>query len=111
MAKKNTMSTLAAGAVARVKGQAGFTGAWGTREHLACMRYMALDALSSATKDKRLGQPVDAQKPDGAKWTIEGLVDAQLKSAYNADPELGYASNFEKLLQACGEVKTAGEYE
>ena len=117
------MSALAAGAVARVKESASYTGKWGTNEHLACLRYMVIDAIAQATDGKELpnraGRPAldKAGKPlvdkDGKPVvvTLAKAVNAILKAAFDADPELGYASNFDKLLKKMGEIPEGNEYE
>lgn len=110
MAEKKSMSTRAAKAVAFIKSQSQFTGKWGTSEHLALLRRMAVDAILESAKDARLGKPMDEKQPSGPKWDTAAIVNADLREAFRADPELGYASNFEKLLVKCGELATAGEY-
>ena len=94
--EKSTMHLATAKAVARVKEQTAFAGKWGTREHLACLRYLACDAF-------------EASKGDLAKFNLA------LVEVFKADPELGYASNTQKLLVKCGEIeaetKSGGGYE
>lgn len=102
MAEKKSMSTLAAKAVARVKGQSAFAGNWGVSEHLSCLRYMTCDAIA------------DAERKPEVKSGKEKLVDAVsavLKAAFAEDKELAYASNFEKLLKKAGELSESQAYE
>ena len=102
MAEKKSMSGLAAKAVARVKGQRAALSEWGVAEHMACLRYMTLDAIAEAER-----------KPD-VKVGKEKLIDAvsaSLKAAFAEDKELAYASNFEKLLRKCGELESSEAYE
>jgi hypothetical protein len=94
--EKKTMTVLAAKAVARVKGNPAFPGSWGVGEHLAALRFMAVDALADA-----------ANKPEvkAGKEKIGDAFNGILKTAFAADPELAYASNFQKLLVKTGELK------
>jgi hypothetical protein len=110
MAEKKSMSTRAAKAVAMVKSQPQFQGKWGVSEHLACLRHMSVDSVREMSKDARLGKPMDDKKPDGPKWGIAELVNEDLRATFRADPELGYASNFEKLLVKCGDLQKADDY-
>ena len=103
MAEKKSMSTLAAKAVALLKEQG--ASKWGTGEHLACLRYMTSDAYAQAVKATE--KEPDLQKRLAA---IGESVNAQLKAAFKEDPELGYASNFQKLLEKAGEIKVQTEY-
>jgi hypothetical protein len=113
--EKKTMSTLAAQAVARVKGQSTFTGAWGAEEHIALFRYMAVDAATSLVKTpvfKGKGQDGKAVTlkvvfaPTAAKGeiTLPDALNATLRAAFSQDPELAYASSFQKLLAKMGEI-------
>ena len=96
--KKAIASTLAAGAVARVKEQGATS--WGVDEHLAFLRYMAVDAYKSAAS-------MSAKNP---AVKVEDNFNTLLKDAYAKDPEIAYASNFQKLLVKAGELKAGGGY-
>lgn len=115
MPEKKTMSLAAAAAVAWVKDQPSYAGAWGVGEHLALTRRMAIDALEPA--QKMVGQPVMRDgKPlvkDGKPVVhdLKSALNTVLKAAHAADPELAYASNFQKLLVKCGEIQAGSEYE
>ena len=100
--EKKTMSGLAAKAVARVKGQPGFAGSWGVAEHLACLRYITMDAMADAANNPEV---------KAGKLKLPDAVNAALKLAFSADPELAYASNFAKLLVKTGELTEASQYE
>lgn len=124
MAEKKSMSTLATKGVAFVTEQPNFAGRWGTGEHLALMRCMTRDALSQACKDAGIEMPVTKLpqttvdgKPkldkDGKPMvhTLATLVNKYLSDAHRADPELGYASNMDKLLKKMGVIKSETDYE
>ena len=96
--KKAVASTLIAGAVAKVLQQGAVK--WGVGEHLALVRYCAMDAITQAEKD-----PASKGKPLGE------IVGARLKAEFGKDPEIAYASNFQKLLEKSGDLKASGEYE
>ena len=96
--KKSLASTLLAGAVARVKEQGATT--WGAGEHLAFLRYAALDAYKSAQSM--------ASKQPGTK--VEDHMAKLLKDAFSGDPEVAYASNLQKLLVKSGDIKAGGDY-
>jgi len=93
MAEKNSISTAAAKAVAKVKEGKAFEGKWGVGEHLACIRYLVMDAMAEAKLDAE-----DVK-----------TVNEKLKEAFKANPELAYASNFQKLLISHGEIKAAAK--
>lgn len=104
-----TLSVSAAKAVARVKEQPSFVKAqkWGVGEHFACIRYMVRDAIAQAEKDinaAAVAAKTPAEKEAAEKLTLEDAVNNILRAAFNANPELAYASNFQKLLIALGEV-------
>jgi len=105
MPDKKSIGTLAAKSVARVKEQSRFNGKWGVAEHLACLRYMALDALAQETGRKA--------KDGETLAPVQDRFNAVLQEAFKCDPELAYASNFQKLLIKAGELEaakqTAGE--
>lgn len=108
----------AAKAVARVKEQTSFTGRWGGSEHLALLRYMCLDAIVEASNGKvgtplldKAGKPIIDKDGKPRVHTVVSLVNIALKQAFDADPELSYASNFDKLLKKCGEIPEGNEYE
>ena len=117
MAEKKSMHLVTAKAVAWVKMQASFAGKWGVGEHLALHRRLTLEVLPDATK--MVGTPrVKAGKPmlgpDGktpVAYTLESAVNEKLREVHAADPELGYASNFDKLLKKCGEIMESTDYE
>lgn len=111
MAEKNAInSALITAAVAKVKEQKTFTGAWGVGEHLACMRYVAVDAINSASGeiDAWKKKPENAGKPEPkvGEW-----VNGKLKAAFASDPEFAYASNFQKLLIKAKEIQAGSSYE
>lgn len=120
MSEKKTMHLVTAKGVAWVKGQPSFAGKWGVGEHLALHRRITLDVLPDATK--LVGQPRKGkdgkplvnlvngeQKP--VLYTLEVALNEKLREVHAADPELGYASNFDKLLKKCGEIAESSEYE
>lgn len=115
MADKKTIgSVLASNAVARVKEQGSFAGAWGVDEHLACLRYMVVDAIKQAPGmlEKSIASAKSPEeKAQLAKLTLADQVNIELRKAFSSDPELAYASNFQKLLIKAGELKSSGGYE
>lgn len=107
--KKSIASSLVAGAVAKVMEQGAKD--WVKREHLAMIRYLAMDAVRQC-KTVREAMVKAAVTPE-AKAQVEKLTDADLvgqalRKAFESDDEIAYASEFKKLLVASGELATAG---
>lgn len=107
--KKVINSALLAKAVAKVKEGKSFMGKWGVGEHLACMRYAAVDALADAESTMKVHNAKPENKDKQIKFA--DAYNAVLKQAFASDPEFAYASNFQKLLVASGEIKETSEYD
>lgn len=117
MAEKKSMHLVTAKAVAWVKQQSSFSQRWGVGEHLALHRRLTLEVLPDAAKlvgtpimDKKDGKPV---LKDGKPQVMDlaYAINKLLREVHAADPELGYASNFDKLLKKCGEIAESSDYE
>lgn len=103
------LSTPAAKAVAKIKESPTFVKAqkWGVWEHLAFLRYLVADAIGQAEKNINAAQ-VAAKTPEekakAEKMTLEDEVNSLLKATFKDNPEIAYASNFQKLLVALNEI-------
>jgi hypothetical protein len=102
MAKQKSTQILATcKAVARVKEQENFQDTWGSDEHLNAFRYLVSDIIEASKETDKAKQAVEVRKA--------------LKVVFDADPEWSYASNFQKVLVAMGEItasaKKTGGYE
>ena len=116
MAEKKSMHLVTARGVAWVKDQPNFQSRWGVGEHLALHRRLTIEVLPDAAK--LVGTPIVGK--DGKPLMKEGkpvvmdlatAINKLLREVHAADPELGYASNFDKLLKKCGEIAESSDYE
>ena len=98
MSTKWTPSTKLALAIAHVEEQPPHNGelkTWGTREHLACGRYLVKEC---ATVEKRKVKGADGKESEKQYWLVDPAVLKEEVSKESAF--LGYASNALKMLQA-----------
>lgn len=122
MAEKKNMHVATAAAVARVKEQSSFSGKWGAPEHCAGQRYLTTDAIVRFEKNpkvrvvgtdkKEVEATVVFKATAGAgEVTLQDAINSHLRAVYAADPEWAYASNMQKLLEKCGEIAVAADYQ
>ncbi len=107
--KKRELTTLTAGAVARLMEQE--PADWGKREHLVCLRYLIVDSIKQAPSMLEAKQRAENEaakqakrEPNTINMTVAELVNAQLKAVFTAETEWSYASEFKKLLLATGDL-------
>ncbi len=76
---------------------------WGYKEHLAMIRYMAVDAYLQAQSKLPKLQELGAKANPPVKYTLEDVFRTELRTAF-ADGKLAECANFKKALQELGTV-------